>query len=94
MVAKTKALALATTRQPGRKVNTSAPKPTRFATRCKCPLCGGPMSAEALFMDEWLPELEMLSARFAHTGITSDLAALCLCESHGLFLWLLRRSAS
>lgn len=94
MVAKIVTPALAATRQPGRKIKASAPKSTRLAVSCKCPLCGGPVSGEALFIDEWLPEFEMLSARFADTGITSDLAALCLCECFGLFLWLSRRSES
>lgn len=84
---------LAATRQPGRKVKTSAPKPTRLAAHCKCPLCDGPVSAEALFIDEWWPEFEMLSARFADTGITPDLAALCLCECFGLFRWLSRQGS-
>lgn len=79
--------------RPGHKDNTKQPKPNRIPQRCKCPHCGGPVLAEAFFLDEWLPELHMLAARHASTGITGDLAALCLCEGYGLFLWLSRQGS-
>lgn len=76
------------------ETETPAQRPvTYFRAACKCPHCGGPVSAEAFFLDEWLPELQMLAVRHAATGITGDLAALCLCEGYGLFLWLSRQGS-
>lgn len=70
---------------------TQQPKHTPKQNACKCPQCAGPMSVQAIFVDEWLPELHMLAARHAAMGFTSDLAAMCMCQAHGLCLFLVRQ---
>ena len=77
--------------RPGRKTKNTHAKPTRTKAGCKCPQCGASMSMQAIFLDEWLPELHMLAARHGAMGITPDLASLCLCQGYGLYLFLVRQ---
>jgi hypothetical protein len=89
MIHKQKPPAKAGTKARG-DTTTQLPKHTETTHGAKCS-CGCVLPVDAWFVDGWLPELHMLAARFASTGITPDLAALCLCEAYGLFLWLSRR---
>ncbi len=75
------------------KPRTRAGRRTPARARCSCPQCGKSMRVEVMAMSEWLPHLHALAARFSGTGITPDLAALCLCEAYGLFLFLFSKAA-
>lgn len=66
------------------------PEHYELAHGAKCS-CGCVLPTGAWFIDEWWTELEMLAARFANTGITGDLAAMCLCQCWGAYLFLLKQ---
>lgn len=90
MSQKTKTPAKAATKARG-DTTTRQPKHTDKQNVCKCPQCGASMSVQAVFLDEWLPVLRTLTARHAAMGFTPDLAALCMCQGYGLYLFLVRQ---
>ena len=51
----------------------------------KCSVCGDVLLTE---IPAWAYELDSLAARFSELGIGPDLAAVCMCEAWGLFLFL------
>lgn len=92
MTTKDKRPGLAATKTKGATNITKQRKHIRFPTRCKCPQCGASMPIAALLFGEWVPDLQMLAARFSGTGITPDLGAMCACNLFGAYIWLLRQA--
>lgn len=43
---------------------------------------------------DWLKELDILAWRFAHLGISADLAGMTVCELAGLYSYLSRLAAN
>ena len=87
---KEKAPRLVAAKQTGRSAQLRQAKLNALIPGSKCS-CGCTLPVGAWFVDEWLPELHMLAARFEGSGITPDLAAMCLCQCYGAFLFLARQ---
>lgn len=63
------------------------PKHTEITHGAKCS-CDDVLPADAWPVDLWWPEFELLVARTQGRGIEPDLAAMCLCQCYGAYLWL------
>jgi hypothetical protein len=56
----------------------------------KCTVCN---NAWPLVVPVWVYELDALAARLPEFGIGPDLAAICMCEAWGVYLFLSNQGA-